>query len=132
MCGRPRLPCKEMGIHPVSCYQPTCVEDGQCEYEDLGHEQTRRKKWIKPGTVAHNALNEIVMHKSLQKDLGQLCKFIHTGKLEVFHSLLHKCSPKRQEFDFLTMQARTQLAIMDHNHNVQRKQAEVQRSSSAS
>ena len=44
-------------------------------------------------------------------------------ELESFHSLLTKYSPKRQVFDYDVMLASSQLAIMDHNHNVNRNQA---------
>ncbi|ESO94791.1 hypothetical protein LOTGIDRAFT_161042 [Lottia gigantea] len=43
------------------------------------------------------------------------------GSLEVFHSMMLKYLPKRQEFDFACMMARTQLAALDHNHNVDRE-----------
>ena len=43
--------------------------------------------------------------------------------VEVFHSLLLKYCPKRQHFSYVGMQARIELAILDHNYNTQRKQA---------
>ena len=46
--------------------------------------------------------------------------------LEVFHSMLLKYAPKRQEFSYQQMQARLQLAALDHNRNVNRPQAVVQ------
>ncbi|KAK7157007.1 hypothetical protein R3I94_006918 [Phoxinus phoxinus] len=49
--------------------------------------------------------------------------FKHTGKLEVFHSLLLKYCPKRIHFHYTSMLARTQLAVLDHNENVNRHQA---------
>ena len=49
-----------------------------------------------------------------------------TGMLEVFHSMLLKYAPKRQEFGYTQMTARLQLAAMDHNRNVNRPQAVVQ------
>ena len=52
-----------------------------------------------------------------------LTGFHHTGALEVFHSLLLKYCPKRQHFSYIGMQARIELAILDHNYNTDRKQA---------
>ena len=46
--------------------------------------------------------------------------------LEVFHSMLLKYAPKRQEFAYPQMEARLQLTALDHNHNVNREQAVVQ------
>ena len=49
--------------------------------------------------------------------------FCHTGALEVFHSLLTKYVPKRKHFSFEGMEARTLLAALDHNINIDREQA---------
>lgn len=45
------------------------------------------------------------------------------GQLEVYHSAMLKYAEKRRHFKYTTMQARTQLSIMDHNYNVGRKHA---------
>lgn len=47
------------------------------------------------------------------------------GQLEVFHNALLKYCPKHIHFEHAAMQARTMLAIMDHNenHTTQREQA---------
>ncbi len=39
------------------------------------------------------------------------------GQLEVFHNALLKYCPKHIHFEYAAMQARTMLAIMDHNEN---------------
>lgn len=52
-----------------------------------------------------------------------LTLFKHTGMLEVFNGLVNKYCPKREHFSFLGMMARHQLAILDNNKNVDRKQA---------
>lgn len=46
-----------------------------------------------------------------------------TGTIEVFHSVLLKYCQKQLHFHYSSMFARTQLTIMDHNENVQCKQA---------
>ena len=87
----------------------------QCPHKPLDPEVARKKKWLKRGSKAHNALLEVVLDKRLTKDIRQLSEFCHTGSLEVYHSLMTKYVPKRQEFDFDQMNARTALAVIDHN-----------------
>ncbi|XP_077088686.1 uncharacterized protein LOC143740600 isoform X1 [Siphateles boraxobius] len=72
---------------------------------------------------AYHMLEKIVLDKGILKDLQQMSLFKHTGKLEVFHSMLLKYCSKNLHFHYSSMSARTQLAIMDHNENVHRKQA---------
>ena len=81
-----------------------------------------RRKWLKPNSPAHQALQQIVTKPSLVRDVAKLNSFCHTGMLEVFHSLLTKYCPKRQHFSYVGMCVRTQLAILDHNHNIERQQ----------
>ena len=63
--------------------------------------------------------------KKLLRDLGKLTEFHHTGGLQSYHSLMTKYVPKREHFCYNGMVARTQLAILDHNANVNKSQAEV-------
>ena len=95
----------------------------QCPHEPLDPEVAKKKKWLAPGSKAHNALKEVVLDKRLVKDIRQLSEFCHTGCLEVYHSLMLKYVPKRQEFDFDQMVARTALAVIDHNMSRNRAQA---------
>ncbi|VDI19825.1 Hypothetical predicted protein [Mytilus galloprovincialis] len=74
-----------------------------------------KKKWLVKDLKAHNALKEVILNKRLRKDIKHLSEFCHTGNLEVYHSLLLKYVPKRQEFNFDQMNARTSLAVTDHN-----------------
>lgn len=67
-------------------------------------------------------MKEVILDKRLCKDIRQLSEFCHTGSLEVFHSLLLKYAPKRQEFDEDQMYTRTALAVIDHNLNQNRGQ----------
>jgi hypothetical protein len=70
-----------------------------CEHEPIAPEMARTKKWMKKGSKAHNALKEVVLNKHLRNDIKYLSEFCHIGNLEVYHSLLLKYVPKRQEFD---------------------------------
>ena len=94
----------------------------KCNHLPLSCEKVKRTKWLKPGSPAHLAIQEVISDPKLLKDLDQVTNACHTAELESFHSLLTKYSPKRQEFDYDVMLARSQLAIMDHNHNVNRNQ----------
>ena len=97
----------------------------RCEHDDLPPEEARLKKWIKPDSPAHGALLEVILHKNLVRDIRMTNRFIHTGQAEVYHSLINKYAPKRQEFDLPCMVGRMQLATLDHNMNTNRKQATV-------
>ena len=55
-----------------------------------------------------------------------LAKFIHSGVLEMYDGFTaKKCCPKLQHYGYYGMRARTQLAILDHNHNVGRAQGQT-------
>ena len=100
----------------------------KCAHRELSRRERKEKVWLKFGTAAHVALEEVVFNKKLLKDLKLVTEFHHTGNLEVYHSM--KYCPKRQHFSHEGMVARTQLAALDHNHNCSRKQAVVKHSSS--
>ena len=72
---------------------------------------------------AHRALKQIVTKPKLVTDIAKLSSFCHTAQLEVFHSLLTKYCPNRQHFSYMGMNVRMQLAILDHNYNIERLQA---------
>ena len=90
-------------------------------HQTLSSEEERSRKWLGSGSVAHNALRKVVLQDTLLRDMKNLVGFHHS--LEVFHSLLLKYCPKRQNFSYVGMQAHIELAILDHNYNTQRKQA---------
>lgn len=93
----------------------------KCGHPPLTDDEQSRKKWLTPQSPAHNALKEVVLNKTLLKDIRQL-RVCHMGSLEVYHSLMTKYCPKRQEFDLEQMSARVTLAVLDHNHNTERQQ----------
>ena len=88
----------------------------------LTPEEQHCKKWLRSGSIVHRTLINVVKDKTLLKDIKKLTGYHHTGSLEVFHSLLLKYCPKRQHFSYVGMQARIELAILDHNYNTERKQ----------
>ena len=78
---------------------------------------------VKKGSPPHETLKSVVLDKKLLKDIGKLNQFCHTGKLDVYHSLLLKYCSRRLHFGYKGMIARTQPAALDHNNNVDRNQA---------
>ena len=99
----------------------------ECAHQPIPPAIARTKRWLRPGSSAHNALKEVVFDKNLLKDIQQLTLCCHTGNLEVYHSVQTKYAPKRQHFSYNGMVARTQLAALDHNANTGRQQATVSR-----
>ena len=95
----------------------------QCAHPPIPRDVARTKRWLRPGSPAHEALKEVVFDKNLLKDIQQLSLCCHTGNLEVYHSVQTKYVPKRQHFSYKGMVARTQLTALDHNTNTGRKQA---------
>ena len=103
-----------------------CQTFHECAHPPIPPEAERRKKWLRIGSPAHDALKEIVCNKSLLKDVEMLAEFIHTGILEMYHGLMaKKYCHKLQHYSYDGMRARTQLAILDHNRNVGRPQAQT-------
>ena len=86
-------------------------------------EEQHCKKWLRSGSIVHRTLINVVKDKTLLKDIKKLTGYHHTGSLEVSHFRLLKYCPKRQHFSYVRMQARIELAILDHNYNTERKHA---------
>ena len=87
---------------------------------------------LEEGSPAHNSLGKSVNKPTLLSDLRKCTQFCHTGQLESYHSLRLKYCPKRSHFSVDVMEARGALAALDHNFNVGREQAVVNRPSAAS
>ncbi|XP_056407077.1 uncharacterized protein LOC130298188 [Hyla sarda] len=98
-----------------------------CKHAVLDEEVETPKKWLDEEGASFEALKKMIKDNRLQKDLRQISYFCHTGDLEVFHSALTKYRPKRLHFSANGMIARTQLAALDHNFNVNRSQAVVKK-----
>ena len=142
ICGGLQQPCGESAdilrekwlsllYHITGKHRWKTSEDFQnvkkCGHPSISRKDQKSIKWIEAGSPAHFALEEVVTNNKLLKDIGKLTEFHHTGQLESYHSLMTKYVPKRDHFRYNGMVARTQLAILDHNTNVNRSQAEVKR-----
>ena len=77
------------------------------------------------GSSAHEALKKIVTQKQLVADMEKMNEKVYTTYLEVFHSLKIRYAPKSIFYGMEKMVAATQLAALDHNNNVNRKQVNV-------
>lgn len=118
-CGDPQL-LKEKWMscihHVVNRHHFNGERMTQCEHGETDDDID----WMTPDSGAHKALKSVVLDQRLLKDIDKLTGFCHTGQLEVYHSMLLKYAPKREHFHYDCMQARLQLAALDHNHNVDR------------
>ena len=72
---------------------------------------------------AHLALEEVVLNPKCSKDLAKLTEFCHTGKIEIYHSVMLKYTSKCEHYSYQGMVARTQLAALDNNSNTGHGQA---------
>ena len=62
----------------------------QCYHRHIPSSEAKKICWLKPGSQAHLALEEVVLNMKLLKDLAKLTDFCHTGRLEVYHSMTLK------------------------------------------
>ena len=119
-CGNPEL-LKEKWTscihHVVNRHQFNGAYMTQCEHEETDDDDV---DYMTVDSAAHKALKSVVLDKRLLTDLNKLTGFCHTGQLEVYHSMLLKYAPKREHFHYGGMQARLQLAALDHNNNADR------------
>lgn len=68
----------------------------------------------------HLALAEMVLSPKLLKDLAKLTDLnCHSGKIEVYDSIILKHASKREHYSYQGMVVRTQLAALDNNANMQ-------------
>ncbi|CAJ0944241.1 unnamed protein product [Ranitomeya imitator] len=110
-----------INIHEWSGSEPYIA----CEDLPLTAAKLDNTKWLEPTSTALTLLKGIVENKNLLRDIRQINFFCHTGELELYHSGL-KYRPKRLHFFIDAMIARSQLAALDHNRNVDRLKAVVQ------
>ena len=94
-----------------------------CAHPPLTAQEVVAKKWFSDTSPAYAALQNIVLDNQLMKDLPNFVLFKHSGHIESFHNVMLKYVPKRLKFSYEGMYARTQLADLDHNSNLDRRQA---------
>ena len=91
-----------------------------CSHAPISADSARRTKWLKPDSQPHQALTPILNKKHLLSGVENITKFCHKGELEVYHNLVTKYAPRRVHFPYESMEVRTKLAALDHNHNTGR------------
>ena len=108
----------------------------ECPHPPIPRGEARKKRWLHPGSAAHDALREVVFDRNLLKDIQLLSLCCHTGNLEVYHSVpqcttvYHSVQTRyvpNVNFSYKGTVACTQLAALDHNANTGRQQATVTR-----
>ena len=97
----------------------------ECAHAPLSADEAAARKWLTPGSKAHEALQTVFFDKRLVNDMKQMTKACHTGVIESYHGMYLKYCPKRQHFFYPSMLAHAQLVVLDHNANTGRKQATI-------
>ena len=73
-------------------------------------------------TSSYYRFLSILLQRQLVTDLAKMNEGIYTTLLEIYHSVKIRYLPKSIFFSMEKMIAGTQLAVLDHNHNVDREQ----------
>ncbi|XP_075692943.1 uncharacterized protein LOC142660246 [Rhinoderma darwinii] len=102
-----------------------------CHHPPLPEDVLNNTNWLEKDSAAYKKLKQIVENTSLLKNLKQLSFQCHTGELEIYHSTCLKYRPKTLHFFMDAMVARTQLAALDHNRNVNKVKAMVKYANSS-
>ncbi|KAG0434766.1 hypothetical protein HPB47_018899 [Ixodes persulcatus] len=102
--------------HPSPLY-PVCTH-GPIE-ERWWLLESKKDLWTEP----YLALEKIAMSKQLLKDIPRVSGDGQTYRLESFHSMLLRFTPKSSHFSFEGMVARTAAAVLHYNENSNRAQA---------
>ncbi|XP_073716032.1 uncharacterized protein [Misgurnus anguillicaudatus] len=90
-----------------------------CQHGPLADE--REKEWIPKGSVAHDALSDIVLNGRWLKQVHKYLRFRSTSELESFHNHLLMYASKRNSFTFPVYEARIFLAALDYNSHCSRQ-----------
>ena len=99
----------------------------KCSHKPLTKKEALKKKWIAKDSIAYDALEKVILDIKTLNDMEHLVDPLHTGNIEVFHSVINSYAPKKHEFELNVMDARVKLAVIDYNHNTNRNQATVTR-----
>ncbi|XP_018113154.1 uncharacterized protein cskmt.L isoform X2 [Xenopus laevis] len=97
----------------------------KCQHKPLSPQEQETRKWITAGHPAYSSLVCILTDPAFIKDISNTDKFCHTRCLKNFHSKILKYRPRRILFRRDSVHARTMLAVLSHNKNVNRPQATI-------
>ncbi|CAG0887850.1 unnamed protein product, partial [Cyprideis torosa] len=83
------------------------------------------RDYLDPKSPVYSSFKEIVEDKRLLSNMERSCCYLFTSALEAFHSLKLKYAAKLVHYQYIAMEARIMLAVMDHNENVNRKKKDT-------
>ncbi|XP_068126978.1 queuine tRNA-ribosyltransferase accessory subunit 2 isoform X1 [Hyperolius riggenbachi] len=92
----------------------------RCNHKPLSGKEQGDREWLKPGSSAHCRLKEVIADSKLLKDLDRLSLFWQSWEFDVFRSTALKYRSKRNNYTIDETVARTQLAALEYNHNIER------------
>ncbi|XP_034084336.1 uncharacterized protein LOC117554169 [Gymnodraco acuticeps] len=78
-------------------------------------------KYVKPGSIALNKLEKVLVNKTVVGDVEKLSHHNQTASLEAFHRLIQRFVPKNGVLPFMEMLCRLYLAVMHFNENANRE-----------
>lgn len=88
----------------------------KCCHAKLTKEQIEERGWIKENSEAHMALTNLV-NEELRPLLNRCTMGLFTSELESYHNVRLKYLPKRLFYKRNAFNARSALAVLDHNIN---------------
>jgi hypothetical protein len=121
VCEKRRVPKCGLSFHKFPKTPQRRRTIGQRSHPSLSPKEKKSTLWLASDSEKYQALQKIVLGKKILNDMGKLTSSVHTGSLEVFHSVLLKYCPKRVQFSYKGMLARLKLTVLDHNYNLQRE-----------
>ncbi|XP_062581910.1 uncharacterized protein LOC134243692 [Saccostrea cucullata] len=99
-------------------YSSNYFGNTQCKHGPLEDEH---KEWMVKGSASHKALIKIVFNKRFLNQIHYYLNFRSTAELENFNNLILMYSGKRFAYSPPVYRARSQLAALDYNANVDRE-----------
>ena len=80
--------------------------------------------WSTPDSEPCDALEKIVLDKTLLKDIASSSAFGQTLHVEGYHSLINQFAPKTYHFSYLGLKTRLLLVAMHYNEHAERHQCQ--------
>ena len=99
----------------------------RCSHQILSPETIRETVWLTPDSEPCDALEKIVLNKTLIQDIVNSSAFGQTSQVEGYHSLVNQFAPQMYHFSFLGMKSRLLLAAMHYNENTGRHQCQTKK-----
>ena len=87
----------------------------QCFHPQLLVKEDRETQWFSIGDEDFKAVFKVITATKFSNDVKKCCKFVHTGKLESFHSMKLLYLPKSTGFGLTTTIILTMLTAIQNN-----------------